>query len=271
MALVLVIVSTSIAYLSAPSGARALTAERLGIPLETKPAVSMHPARPGEWLEYSPVLSIAIVILGFGWLAEEFAGKNPIIAISNLNTYNFALLMIGLLLHWRPRSFLDSAARAVPATVGIIIQFPIYGGITGIMTGAAAAGGLTLATRLADIFTSFCTKESFPVVMGLYSAVLGFFIPSGGGKWILEAPYVLAAAVDLKVHLGWAVQIYNAAEALPNLINPFFMLMLLGVLGIKARDVIGFTVVQLIFHVPIVLLMLWALAGTLDYHPPQIP
>jgi short-chain fatty acids transporter len=271
MALVLIIVSTSIAYLSAPSGGRALTAERLGVPLEPKPAISARPARPGEWLEYSPVLSIAIVILGFGWLAQEFSGKNPIIAISNLNTYNFALLMIGLLLHWHPRGFLDSAARAVPATVGIIVHFPIYGGITGIMTGAAAVGGLTLATRLADIFTSLCTKESFPVVMGLYSAVLGFFIPSGGGKWILEAPYVLAAAVDLKVHLGWAVQIYNAAEALPNLINPFFMLMLLGVLGIKARDVIGFTVVQLIFHVPIVLLMLWALAGTLDYHPPRIP
>ena len=70
--------------------------------------------------------------------------------------------------------------------------------------------------------------------MGVYSAILGFFVPSGGGKWLLEAPYVMQAANDLHVHLGWAVQIYNAAEALPNLINPFWMLPLLGVLGLQA-------------------------------------
>ncbi len=60
--------------------------------------------------------------------------------------------------------------------------------------------------------------------MGVYSAVLGFFIPSGGGKWIIEAPYVMQVANELQYHLGWAVQIYNAAEALPNLINLFYML-----------------------------------------------
>jgi short-chain fatty acids transporter len=107
--------------------------------------------------------------------------------------------------------------------------------------------------------------------MGLYSAVLGFFIPSGGGKWIIEAPYVMQAANDLKVHLGWAVQIYNAAEALPNLINPFWMLPMLGVLGLKARDIVGFTFLQLLVHAPVVLLLLWALAGTLTYVPPVVP
>jgi short-chain fatty acids transporter len=107
--------------------------------------------------------------------------------------------------------------------------------------------------------------------MGVYSAVLGFFIPSGGGKWLLEAPYVMQAANDLKVHLGWAVQVYNAAEALPNLINPFWMLPLLGVLGIKARDVVGFTFLQLLVHLPVVLFLLWLLARTLTYVPPVIP
>ena len=104
--------------------------------------------------------------------------------------------------------------------------------------------------------------------MGLYSAILGFFIPSGGGKWIIEAPYVMQAAHDLKVHLGWSVQIYNAAEALPNLINPFFMLPMLGILKLKAKDVIGFTVTQLIFHLPLVLFLLWFLGRTMTYSPP---
>jgi short-chain fatty acids transporter len=107
--------------------------------------------------------------------------------------------------------------------------------------------------------------------MGAYSAVLGFFVPSGGGKWLVEAPYVMQAANDLHVHLGWAVQVYNAAEALPNLINPFWMLPLLGVLGLKARDVVGYTFVQLVVHVPLVLGMLWLLGMTLEYVPPVMP
>src|SRR5258705_5315586 len=118
---------------------------------------------------------------------------------------------------------------------------------------------------------SMSTQHLFPLVIGIYSAILGFFIPSGGGKWLLEAPYVKQAANDLKVHLGWAVQVYNAAEALPNLINPFWMLPLLGVLGLRARDVVGFTFLQLLGHLPVVLFLLWALAYTLEYHQPVIP
>jgi len=105
----------------------------------------------------------------------------------------------------------------------------------------------------------------------VYSAVLGFFVPSGGGKWIIEAPYVMQAANELKAHLGWAVQVYNAAEALPNLINPFWMLPLLGVLGLKARDIVGFTFIQLLVHIPLVLGLLWLLGMTLAYVPPVMP
>ena len=122
---------------------------------------------------------------------------------------------------------------------------------------------------IANFFVSISNRETFPVVMGIYSAVLGFFVPSGGGKWIIEAPYVMQAANDLKVHLGWSVQVYNAAEALPNFINPFFMLPMLGILKLKAKDVIGFTVTQMIFHIPVVLFLLWILGRTLTYIPPQ--
>src|SRR6202162_221521 len=76
------------------------------------------------------------------------------------------------------------------------------------------------------------------------------FLPAAA-SWLREAPYVRQAANDLKVHLGWAVQVYNAAEALPNLINPFWMLPMLGVLGLKARDIVGFTFLQLMVHAPL--------------------
>jgi short-chain fatty acids transporter len=108
-------------------------------------------------------------------------------------------------------------------------------------------------------------------LVAVYSAILGMFVPSGGSKWVIEAPYVLQAAKDLHVHLGWTVQVYNASEALPNLINPFWMLPLLGILHVRARDLIGFGVLQLMVNSMLVLFLVWYFARTLAYLPPVIP
>jgi short-chain fatty acids transporter len=268
---ILIVVTTGIAWLTAPGAAQARTARSLGIVPDTPPVSAPVRTRPGEWLEFSPWLNLLIAALGAMWLVREFATKGAISAISNLNTYNFLFLMLGLILCWRPRFFLDAVSRGVPSVTGVLIQFPFYGGIAAMITAVPGSDGQSIAHHLATLFTQAATRESFPVVIGAYSAVLGFFVPSGGGKWIIEAPYVMQAANDLHAHLGWAVQIYNAAEALPNLINPFWMLPLLGILGLKARDVVGFTIVQFIVHVPLVLLLLWLLGLTLEYHPPVMP
>lgn len=268
---VLIVVSILIAYFSAPTGERARTAADMGVDLNDADEGVSRPTRPGEWLEYSPILTLALVALGAGWLYQEFTTKDPILAISNLDTYNFLFLLLGMLLNWRPKRFLRAVARSVPSTAGVLIQFPLYGGIAYMLTKAAGVDGETLSHHMASVFVSMATQESFSAVMGVYSAVLGFFVPSGGGKWIIEAPYVMQAANELQVHLGWAVQVYNAAEALPNLINPFWMLPLLGVLGLRAKDVVGFTFTQLLVHTPLVLFMLWAFAGTLTYQPPVMP
>jgi short-chain fatty acids transporter len=268
---VLIVISMLLSLWSAPSEQKAVTAQMMDVSVEASHSQLAKPERPGEWLEYSPLITLIIVALGGGWLVREFMLKDPIVAISNLNTYNLLFLMLGALLHWRPRNFLDAVTKAVPATTGVLIQFPLYGGIATMMTTAKGFGGASVADQVAHAFVSLTTQSTFPVAMGIYSAVLGFFIPSGGGKWIIEAPYVMQAAIDLKVHLGWAVQVYNTAEALPNLINPFWMLPLLGVLGLKARDIVGFTFLQLVVHLPIVLFLLWILAGTLPYIPPVIP
>ncbi|HUB91105.1 MAG TPA: TIGR00366 family protein [Dyella sp.] len=254
----LIVVSLLICWLTAPSDTHARTAEDFSA-VDTSTSALPPRSRPGEWLEYNPLLSVLIGALGLGWLGCEFASTSIVTAIANLNTYNFLFLTTGLLLHWRPRSFLNAVTRAVPSTAGVLIQFPLYGGIAALLTHAPGADGATLAHRLSGLFVHIASTGSFPLVMGAYSAILGFFVPSGGGKWLVEAPYVMQAASDLHVHLGWAVQVYNAAEALPNLINPFWMLPLLGILGLKARDVVGFTFMQLIVHVPLVLGMPWVL------------
>ncbi|MGN6514170.1 MAG: TIGR00366 family protein [Lysobacteraceae bacterium] len=270
---VLVAASVLVAWLTAPRGALARPAEDcIGADAMRAPAATpARPARPGEWLEHSPLLTVLLSLLAFGWLAGEFLAKPASVAIADLNTYNLVFLSLGLLLHWRPRSFLDAVARAVPGTSGVLIQFPLYGGIAAILTGAPGADGASLAHRLSQLFVAVASRDSFPLAMGAYSAVLGFFVPSGGGKWLVEAPYVMQAANALHVHLGWAVQTYNAAEALPNLVNPFWMLPLLGILGLKARDLVGYTFVQLLVHVPLVLGLLWLLGKTLAYAAPVMP
>ncbi|MCI4677943.1 TIGR00366 family protein [Rhodoblastus acidophilus] len=272
IAAIVIVVSILLATWSAPGPDTALTAEAMGIDVASGDKIEeQRPTQPGEWLEYSPVLTILLVLLAAGWIIHEFSRQSPMIAISNLNTYNFLFIMAGLLLHWRPKRFLNAVVKAVPATSGVLIQFPFYGAIAAILTQPKNAAGHSVADQIAHAFVSLTTQHVYPLAIGIYSAILGFFVPSGGGKWLLEAPYLMKAANDLHVHLGWAVQVYNASEALPNLINPFWMLPLLGVLGLRARNIVGFTFLQLLVTLPLVLFLLWALAYTLPYHPPVVP
>jgi len=263
MGLCIMAMSIVIAYFSAPRGANVKTAADMGCDVSLETAVGEKATRPGEWFEFTPILPILIVLLAVGFCWSEFSTKDPLLVISNLNTYNFIFLMIGLLLHRNIRSFLKAVTKAVPTTAGVLIQFPFYGAIAAMLTGVPGADGVSISHHIANLFVSIATLNSFSVVIGVYSSILGFLIPSGGGKWIIEAPYVMQAAKDLHFHMGWAVQIYNAAEALPNLINPFWMLPLLGVLGLKAKNIVGFCFTQLLFAAPLVMFLLWGLARTL--------
>jgi short subunit fatty acids transporter len=117
----------------------------------------------------------------------------------------------------------------------------------------------------AHVFVSASNQTTFPAVVAVYSAALGIFVPSGGSKWVIEAPYVMAAAHDLKVHLGWVVASYDLGEALANLIQPFWMLPILGIFQLRARDVMGYTFVVFLGLVPVVLLLVTLLGRTLPY------
>jgi short-chain fatty acids transporter len=268
---VLAVVSVWVAFNTAPDPAHARTAAQMGVVIPERSISPPARTRPGEWLEYSPLPTLFIVLLGAVWLAGEFASKGAMAAISSLNTYNLLFLLAGLLLQWRPRQFIDSVARGVPSVAGVLVQFPFIGSIAAILIGAKNASGGSLADTLSHAFTHIATHDTFAPIIGIYSALLGLFVPSGGGKWIIEAPYVMQAAKSLQYHLGWVVQIYNAGEALPNLINPFWMLPMLGILGLRARDLIGFTFVQFMINLPLVLGLLWILGATLHYHPPVAP
>jgi len=261
-AAILIFSSTMVAYFSAPKSS-AKTAESFGV-TEGLAMEKLEPRRtPAEWLEYAPALSIAVGVIGLAYLAQVLAEKGPLAAL-DLNTYNLLFLMAGLLLHWRPRSFTRAVNGAVPATAGVLIQFPFYGGIFGILTMSP------ISRALAHFFVRVSTQSSYPVLVAIYSGILGMFVPSGGSKWIIEAPYVLQAARDLHVNLGWVVQVYNVAEALPNLINPFWMLPLLGILKVRARDLVGYGLVQLMVNATLVLFLTWFFARTFVYVAPVV-
>lgn len=264
MALVVIAVSVAVAYYSAPSEANARTAEDFGITGETLDRHDEPRTKPGEWLEYSPLLTIFVSALVVWYLIDFFrSSPQGALAALDLNTYNLIFITAGLLLHWRPRRFVRAVAESVPATGGVLIQFPFYAVIFGMIVGTG------ISPWLADLFARVTTHGTYPLLVALYSAVLGTFVPSGGSKWIIEAPYVLQAANLHQVHLGWVVQIYNAAEALPNLVNPFWMLPLLGLLRLKARDLVGYAVLQMMLHVPIVFFLCWLFARYIAYVPPM--
>jgi short-chain fatty acids transporter len=262
-AAILMVASIVVAYLSAPASSRR-TAESFGVPAELLAGRLEERRTPAEWLEYAPLLSVLIGILGLGYIGEVIAARGPLAAL-DLNTYNFSFLMAGLLLHWRPRSFTRAVNNAIPATAGVLVQFPFYGGIFGIVTMSP------ISRELARFFVHVSSRGSFPVLVAIYSAVLGLFVPSGGSKWIIEAPYVLQAARDLHVHLGWTVQTYNTAEALPNLVNPFWMLPLLGILKARARDLVGYGLLYLAMNTALVLFCVWFFARTFALVPNLSP
>jgi short-chain fatty acids transporter len=260
----LIVVSMAVSYYSAPSQAHAKSMADMGVAYAPATTDLGRRATPGEWLEYSPLLTIVVCVLGFGYLLREVIASGPSVLLQ-LNHYIFLFLMVGLLLHWRPRSFVQAIAASVTPVGGVLIQYPMYAGIVEMLTRSG------LAERLSEFFVSIANEHTYPVLVGIYSAFLGLFIPSAGGKWLIEAPYLLDAAIELEVHLGWVVQTYNATEALANLIHPFWMLPLVGILGLKARDIVGYSMLQFVVHVPLVLFLVWILNYTLTYVPPVLP
>jgi short-chain fatty acids transporter len=263
MAAILIAAAVTIAYLSAPSAGQARTARDFKLDLKESPVDQTKPTRPAEALEYSPILVILVVVVLLAYLVEVFrTSPQGALAALDLNTYNLIFLTMGLLLHVRPRNFIRAVTECIPATGGVLIQFPFYAMVFGMIANTGLTG------KLAALFEHISTPGTYPLLVAVYSAVLGLFVPSGGSKWIIEAPYVMQTAIAHKVHLGWVVQIYNASEALPNLVNPFWMLPLLGILKIRARDLVGYGILQLMVQAPLVVFLCWMLARTVPFVAP---
>jgi len=257
--LVEIVVVAIVVWFYTPPPGRAVTAASLGIDLTEPEEPASGPRVPGEWLEHQRWLAIAIVGLGAWYLVRYFMKAESAIAAINVNTLNFALLFLGFLLHGTPARLMRAVRESTPAIWGVILQFPFYAGIAGMIAYTH------LSERIAAAFVSVSTRTTFPPLLAIYSAVLDFAIPSGGSKWVIEAPYVMRAAHELEVHLGWVVATYDLSEACANLVQPFWMLPVLGLLGLRARDVMGFTGLVFLVLFPVVLVLVTFFGTTLPY------
>jgi short-chain fatty acids transporter len=253
---------TLICYFAAPVGARARTAEQLGVVLGAPPGSEPEPeskGTPGEWLERSRILNVLFVALALAYFVRYFADAKSVLAALNFNTINLFFLTLGVLAHGTPARLMRAVREATPGVWAVLLQYPFYAGI------AAVISKTHLNQAIAHWFVSISTRETFPALIATYSALLGMFVPSGGSKWVIEAPYVMQAAHDLKVHLGWMVAVYDLGEAVANLVQPFWMLPVLALLGLRARDIMGHTFLVFLVLAPVVLVLVTVLGATLSY------
>jgi len=193
--------------------------------------------RPAERMENSVVLAWLVGIPGLIFLVDHFFLRGGGL---NLNVVNFLFLFLAIVLHRTPRSLLTSLQEAIKGGAGIVIQFPFYAGIMAIMVQSG------LAATLSEGLVSFATETTLPFWTFISAGIVNLFVPSGGGQWAVQAPVMLPAAEALGVEIPRVAMAVAWGDAWTNLLQPFWALPVLGIAGLKAKDIMGFCLIQLV-------------------------
>jgi len=212
--------------------------------VETETAkVTDKTATPAEWLERFPLLSILVAILAIVYLIYTYKTKGSITL--SLNVVNLIFLTLGIIFHGTPISYVNAITDAAKSAGGIILQFPFYAGIMGIMT-ATGPTGQSLAGAISDFFVNISTQTTFPLFTFLSAGIVNFFVPSGGGQWAVQAPIVMPAGNALGVSPAVSAMAIAWGDAWTNMLQPFWALPALGIAGLGARDIMGYCAIVLI-------------------------
>jgi len=203
------------------------------INVQPEPEPDLSTLRPAERWERSRVL---LTILGAAlliWVAR-FLSKQGIGKL-DLNILNFALFGMGMVLHGSPRSFMHSVRQGVGTTYGVIIQFPLYAGIFGIIMHSG------LSEVITHWFLSISTTATYSWIVMVYTTIMDFFVPSGGSKFAIEAPYILPAGTQLGIPVPHVINAYSTGAQMANLIQPFWALPFLAAFKIRFQDILPYT------------------------------
>jgi len=192
---------------------------------------------PAAKMENSYVLSFLIGAFGLVYLGYHFATKGFDL---NINIVNLIFVVLGIIFHGTPKRYLAAVANAVKTAGGIIIQFPFYAGIMGMMVTSGLAGVMS------EAFVSISNENTFPLFTFYAAGIVNFFVPSGGGQWAVQAPIMLDAANTLGVSYSKTAMAIAWGDAWTNMIQPFWALPALAIAGLRAKDIMGYCLFVLI-------------------------
>lgn len=257
LGLVVVVVAglTLFAYLIHPRPEKTLTVDPTLLESLDRPALPNEPPQPSVagFLDGSPWLNWLFGAAGVAWVLLYSPLASGGWKQLNINTVNFVFLTLAVLLHRTPSALLRASEEAASVLHGIVLQFPLYAGIYGVFK----ATGLT--ERIGEVFVSLCTQQSFPAVVYWYSGLVNYFVPSGGSKWAIEAPYLLKAAADLHVAPEKVVLAYAWGDMATDLVQPFWALPLLAVAKVEFKEILGYLLLACLLYVPLVSVAFWFL------------
>lgn len=212
---------------------------------------------PADKMEHSKILWVITCALMLAYIIYYFATSGFTLG---LNIVNMIFLFLGLLLHGDLRRYVDAIADAASGAAGIILQFPFYAGIMGLMV-ATNAEGVSLAGVISNFFVSISTNVTFPMLSFLAAGIVNFFVPSGGGQWAVQGPIMMPAGAAMGIESGRTAMAIAWGDQWTNMIQPFWALPALGIAKLSARDIMGYLVIVLIFTgvVACLGLLAWAL------------
>lgn len=197
---------------------------------------------PAQKLDDSHWLMLVTVVLAVLYYINEF-GTNGFNL--GLNIVIGLFLFIGLLAHGTIERYYQAVNSGISGITGIVILFPFYGGIMGLMTGANAEG-ISISTQITEFFVNSASPESFPVLAFLSAGLMNVFVPSGGGQFAVQGPVMLPAGVELGVSPIVTAMAIAWGDAWTNMIQPFWALPLLGIAGLDARAIMGYCLLILV-------------------------
>ena len=212
---------------------------------------------PAQRMEQSRVLSWIVALMGFAYLVIHLGFRD---GSFDLGSVIMLFLFLGVLLHGTPLAYVRAFSKAATGAAGIILQFPFYAGIMGIITGVGASG-ICFGTVISNACISISTPTTYPLLTFLCAAVLNMFVPSGGGHWAIQAPIMFSAGADLGVDPGLTGIAIAWGDAWTNLIQPFWAIPALAIAKLDAKDIMGFCLIDLLVTGVIICggLLIWAM------------
>lgn len=216
------------------------------------PPAATETAGGAERIDRSPFISTGFALLIFGAFLLQYL---PALRSLNLNPDMLNLFMLGLavLLHGSLANFGKAVEEAIGDTSGILIQFPLYFGIMGIMNNCG------LVAQISDLFVQWGTPGSLPILTFFSAGLVNIFVPSGGGQWAVQGPIILEAALKMDIPLSKAIMALAYGDQLTNMLQPFWALPLLGITRLKAREILPYSLIFMVVGGSIYLLglLLW--------------